>query len=285
MNLRRVCCVGVIMGALVLMAPLGHADDGPVAAWWSRSNIGLVPSSGEPGVSGDQLLVEGAAGSEDGWLAVSAVAFTIDAGVSDATLSLTASSVGGSAPPVLCAITKPFEAARGGPWQDVPAHDCSHSITATTSGDGHLVFAGVGRIATDGAVRALIVPGGPGRTVIDVPSAESLSVVSPPGSPGPRTSSGSRASAPVTASHAVVGPNASAAAVPPPTSAAAPASAPRTSAPVVAAAQRTSSDFRARALTAAALAVLLGAFTAMQRGSSSRLRPRRVAWAKAETTG
>src|SRR5687767_14078099 len=77
-NVRRgIVPILAAVSTLPLLAPTARAADGPTTAWWTRSNIGLVPSAGEPGVSEGQLVVGGASAGEDGWVSASAVAFSL----------------------------------------------------------------------------------------------------------------------------------------------------------------------------------------------------------------
>jgi len=271
------------IGVLMMLSPGAHGSESPASAWWSRSNTGLVPSTGEPGVSEGQLVVSAASNSEDGWLSASAVVFPLAGPVADATLTLTSvSSIAGSVPPIACALTENFEPASGGPWQDLPAHDCTHAITATPTPDGRLVFGDIGAFATNGVLAALIAPGGPGRLVLSAPTAEALAITAPDSGP---SSQGQAVPAPqppspgpvvTVAAVSVAGSDGPHQAQP----------APRAAAPaaqtVPSASIGRSSDLGARLATAAAVGAFLGGLTAMQRGSGARLRPSRVPWATGE---
>ncbi|MEY2477714.1 MAG: hypothetical protein QOG87_3029 [Actinomycetota bacterium] len=274
--------------ALALLGPTASAAERPRSAWWNRANVGLLPSFGSPDVGERQLLVEGIAANEEGWVAVAGLAFALDGPVTDATLTLVASDVRpASQPPMACALTAGFTPVAGGPWSDVPAHDCGRSIVAEAAPDGgRFVMRGLAALAADGELRILVVPNGPGRFVFDAPGAEALDASRAP-SPGSDLSGGGQGLG-------ELGPIGGGALpsdlAPPVPDASAPGVSPVEDATEVPSADASGSfaaagqfeaptdDGSTRAATAAVIAIALCAFTAMQRGGGTRLRPARVSW-------
>jgi hypothetical protein len=284
-RLRPVLAV-VVAVAVALLAPAARAAE-PRSAWWHRANAGLLPSFGPPDVGEGQVLVEGVTGEPDGWTAVTAIAFPLEGGVVDAALTLVAaSSVPGSAPPLVCALRAGFTPVAGGPWSDVPDAACDRTVAGTVTADGaRIVFTGLSPLAAAGELRLLVVPGGPGRFVLAAPGEGALVVTTTPAAePGPALSLPTPAE------------EGAASVLPFPTLTPAPGDAgaglsdavAAASAPLSSGSGRTFSSFRppgddgtSKVLTAIVLAVLLGAFTVMQRGATSRLRPATVRWRSA----
>jgi hypothetical protein len=244
--------------------------------------VGLLPTFGPPDVDDAHLLVEGVDRGEQGWSAVAAVDFRLDDAVRDATLTLVASAiVDGSAVPAACAVLAPFTPVAGGPWSDVPEHLCTGAVTAEVLGGNRFVFRDVDRLAQGVTVRLLIVPGGVGRIVFNRPGAAALDTGSPS---TPSTAPAVDVPTPAASFDedvaltpvSPVPDSATVGAVPlDPT-----ATAPARSAPVAAGPQfePAADDFGTRLATAAVLTLLLCAFTVMQRGGNTRLRPARVRW-------
>ena len=258
------------------------------SAWWNRANAGLAPSLVPPDVGDGDVLVEGVSDAEDGWTAVTGVASVVDGPVLDATLTLVVREVlPGSAPPRACPLTAGFSPAAGGSWTDVPAHACDRAVAGEVTADGaRVVFAGLaGFVDGSDELRALVVPGGPGRHVFAAPGEGAL-VVSPARAPAPAPAPSTAAATPspvleepasflpfptLTPTPADVGAPPAHGASAGPVDDAQPAG---TFSPFVPPAD----DAATRALTALVLGVVLGAFTVMQRGTTSRLRPARVGW-------
>ena len=273
----------LIVAALAIwcLAPAVRAQEAVRTAWWNRANVGLLPTFAPPDVDGAHLLVEGVSGEEDGWTAVAALQFTLYGPVNDATLTLVASDVlPGSTPPLACAVAASFTPVAGGPWSDVPAHACNRSVAAETASGDRFLFRGLAPLASGGELRVLIVPTGTGRHVFSVPSAAALDVApSSPSDPAPAPLDeplGSESAAPVPPLSADI---VVAEAVPPAPAARAVEGPAIEDFPVPASEfELPAGDFGARVAVALVLGVALCAFTVLQRGSGSRLRPAQLRW-------
>jgi hypothetical protein len=242
--------------------------------------VGLLPAFPRPGVDTTQLVIQGVSDGEDGWTAVAAVAARLDDPAADTTLTLVATDVlPGSVPPLACAITADFTPVTGGPWSDVPAHNCERSVPAEPASGDRYLFPGVQRLAAGGELRVLIVPGGVGRHVFGAPGLGAIdaapSSAPPPAAPldEPLASALSTPVAPL--SNDIVVSDVVAPAVTTP--AMTPGVDTDASVPV-SQYELPAGDFGSRAATAVVLALILGGFTVLQRGSSARLRPAQVRW-------
>ena len=277
--------------ALAFFGPAASAAEAPRSAWWNRANVGLLPSFGSPDVDEDHLLVEGVAGGEEGWGAVAGLAFDLDGPVDDATLTLVATDVlPASEPPVACPLTEGFSPVAGGPWSDVPGHACDRAVVAEPTPDGaRFLFRGLAALVAGGELRLLIAPGGPGRFVFGAPGAGALDVSATsrpsPGAvdvPVPDQGGGFEEPAPPFAVAPV--PDGAALAPVSPRAARAPSSGPSSSFTPAGRFEPPASDHSTRLATAAVLVVALGAFTAVQRGGTTRLRPAQVGWRQPRAT-
>lgn len=194
----------LVAGLVALAVPFGavgaHAAGPVTVAWWSRTS----PAPPPPDVQRGNLLVEGVLGdpSEEvpdtadaplpvpsppsvslpegsgrgGATAIIGLSFRVPDGQRADELVL---SVEGPLPPPTttvraCAATEPFRAAWNGSFDDVPAFDCSTSIAGQIREDGALVFGAVDRLARDGVLSVVILPGRADRLVIAEPGPDAL---------------------------------------------------------------------------------------------------------------
>lgn len=259
-------------------------------AWWQVGPLARLTSAG---MEDGQLLVEGLGGDDATQQAVAGLSFAATEGMATAELRIPVAS---AAPPDarfrVCTVTEPFEPIEGGSAEDIPAHDCSSASTAEPADDGQMLVARVGTATGHEDVRFLLVPDGLGRVVLDGNGARlrpgpapagpldpgHTATPSPPSGPAPPTPGAGPSVEPArTAPTVPVQPAPSpTAGVAPPPSAAAGAGSPF--AAPAAGYRPPASDASSRAVTAAIVALALGAFTAMNRGGTSRLRPATVPW-------
>ena len=273
-----VAALGLAVGLPRAGAAATTAPD--VVAWWHVSPVGAL--SGADAGDGE-VVVQGASGDEHH--AVAGLSFAVSGTVEAVELAVPVVSSTPDALLAACVVTEPFDAAAGGPAEDIPAHDCSSPVAAEPGDDpSTIVLRGLAAAVRDGHLRVLLVPQGPGRTVLDaatsglhVTTAPAPAQVPPEPVPAPVTA------APARPAHATAAPSVA----PAPVAPAAPVVvAPTPAAPVrpiaAAAPPRFSrpDDFGARVWTAAILGTVLGAFVLLHRGSTTRLRSATVSWRK-----
>lgn len=292
--MRRLALLGATVSLLWLaLAPTSRADAVDIrpaaTAWWQVGPLALVTSAG---IGEGELLVEGLSGEDASWQAVAGLSFPSPGPGTTAELRLPVVS---ATPPGatirVCTVTEAFESVSGGAAADIPAHDCSSALAAEPEGDDLLVMRLDASSGDD--VRVLLVPDGPARIVLDgdgsllrpgqtaAPPADSGTVAAPPPPPGadrPPAAAGPGPTADMPRTSPAPPPQAA----PPPAPDAAPPPAGAGSGSSIAAPvagyRPPASDASARAVTAALVGVALGAFTLMNRGGTSRLRPATVPW-------
>jgi hypothetical protein len=192
---RRVAAWALAAGCAASVTALcwpgqAAAQEPDVASWWSAANIGdpAPAPPAPPDVSSGDLLVQGSntapapgapVGSGPGGAqAVAALAFDLQP--TDAVGALTL-RVDGSPPPqvsvIACRATERFTQVENGPWSRVPAYDADACVPGTLKDDA-VVFGDAGRLAEDGSLAVVLLPGPVDRVVFAKPGPDALEVTS-----------------------------------------------------------------------------------------------------------
>lgn len=156
----RLKLLGLTMVALGALPVAGtSAATNEAAGWWSRTSspAPLDPTAAK--VEDGQLLVEGGPG---GATAFAALRWVLDEGESAPTLTLTPLE-GSIAPPELvlraCAVTKPWDEAAGGSFDDAPTYDCATAADGVVAEDGSSIELALAPLLQGTNLDVVLVPG------------------------------------------------------------------------------------------------------------------------------
>jgi hypothetical protein len=174
-RVRAVAAGLVVLGALWLSAaPAGWAVSSVRAGWWTSAPVALAPDA-----SPDQLVVQG--GTDPAApVSYAAMAFELEEGELPSSVRLEVAPGSASTPNAVltaCPLsTTEFDAARGGPITDAPAHDCATSVTVEPEeGDIVTYVFDVSAFASSGILAIAVLPTAVSdRVVLAVPTTSSL---------------------------------------------------------------------------------------------------------------
>ena len=289
---RALVLVLAAMTMALIATPGAEAEPESVeptaTGWWRVGPLALVTSAG---LADGELLVEGLGPGTETRQAVAALSFPFDED-SAANAELVVPVVSASVPGqqvLLCVVTDDFVSVANGAPEDVPDHDCQSPVTAVISEEGNLTAENVQVLARTPHLRVLLIPADTGRLVLDGAGATlAVNRSVPTTADGPRGTGLPERSfdaPPPAVENPSARPSFDAPSAPV-DQPAAPQIKPGPSEPVSnanVAANPTgyrpkSRDTAARTVTAAVVALALCAFTALNRGPTSRLRPATVPW-------
>ncbi|HVF76532.1 MAG TPA: hypothetical protein VM938_15960 [Acidimicrobiales bacterium] len=176
--------VAVLLAGLAIFPATAAADE-PMAGWWSKLNAGVVPPPNPPDVGEGKLLVDGASyDEEESWAAVAAFSLPLPEGAAPHSVALKMTSTPAMTPasefPVACRLVRVVAWVENGTWAERPEADCSAGSRGTSGGAGLLRLWDLEDFVRDGRLEVVLVPGGPGRYVLEPPDPGSLTLSFPP---------------------------------------------------------------------------------------------------------